>query len=130
MPANYKIVLSNPQGIQSHIAGQLKSVPKITFENKHSEKCKNVKDIYFYLQEFGDSARARKLYADDSDDDDDDEELEPNPKLAAGSTFYQFSYIHSCLTICHLVIYHQSFIYLSKGEGKNYSKHSSGINKH
>ena len=36
------------------------------------------------LQEFGDSARARKLYAAESDDDDEEEELEPNPKLAAG----------------------------------------------
>ena len=35
------------------------------------------------LQEFGDSARARKLYEQDSDDDD-DEELEPNPKLEQG----------------------------------------------
>ena len=35
------------------------------------------------LQEFGDSARARKLYIDD-DDDDEEEELEPNPKLGAG----------------------------------------------
>ena len=37
----------------------------------------------FTLQEFGDSARARKLYEQDSDDDD-DEELEPNPKLEQG----------------------------------------------
>ena len=36
------------------------------------------------LQEFGDSARARKLYEQDSDDDDEDGELEPNPKLEAG----------------------------------------------
>ena len=38
------------------------------------------------LQEFGDSARARKLYEQDSDDDEEDEELEPNPKLEAGET--------------------------------------------
>ena len=37
------------------------------------------------LQEFGDSARARKLYEQDSDDDD-DEELEINPKLEAGES--------------------------------------------
>ena len=47
------------------------------------------------FQEFGDSARARKLYADD-DDDEDEEELEPNPKLGAGwqilSTFNQARY--------------------------------------
>ena len=36
------------------------------------------------LQEFGDSARARKLYEQDSDDDDEDAELDPNPKLEAG----------------------------------------------
>ena len=39
------------------------------------------------LQEFGDSARARKLYEQDSDDDD-DEELEINPKLEAGELHY------------------------------------------
>ena len=39
-------------------------------------------------QEFGDSARARKLYAADSDDDE-EEELEPNPKLAAGRCWVQ-----------------------------------------
>ena len=39
---------------------------------------------YFVPQEFGDSARARKLYEQDSDDDDEDGELEPNPKLEAG----------------------------------------------
>ena len=36
------------------------------------------------FQEFGDSARARKLYEQDSDDDD-DEEIEPNPKLEQGN---------------------------------------------
>ena len=35
------------------------------------------------FQEFGDSARARRLYADD-DDDEEEQELEPNPKLAQG----------------------------------------------
>jgi hypothetical protein len=35
------------------------------------------------FQEFGDSARARKLYAAESDDEE-EEELEPNPKLAGG----------------------------------------------
>lgn len=33
-------------------------------------------------QEFGDSARARKLYIDDESEE--EEELEPNPKLGAG----------------------------------------------
>ena len=37
---------------------------------------------FFVLQEFGDSARARKLYEQDSESD--DEELEPNPKLEQG----------------------------------------------
>ena len=37
----------------------------------------------FFFQEFGDSARARRLYADD-DDDEEEQELEPNPKLAQG----------------------------------------------
>ena len=40
--------------------------------------------LYYLFQEFGDSARARKLYEQDSDDDDEDGELEPNPKLEAG----------------------------------------------
>ena len=40
-------------------------------------------DQILYLQEFGDSARARRLYADD-DDDEEEQELEPNPKLAQG----------------------------------------------
>ena len=40
------------------------------------------------FQEFGDSARARKLYAAESDDEE-EEELEPNPKLAGGTaSFY------------------------------------------
>ena len=39
--------------------------------------------FYLTLQEFGDSARARKLYEQDSDDDDDDE-VEHNPKLEQG----------------------------------------------
>ena len=48
------------------------------------EDCKTWSLFYFSLfQEFGDSARARKLYEQDSDDDD-DEELEPNPKLEQG----------------------------------------------
>ena len=34
------------------------------------------------LKEFGDSARARKLYIDDESEE--EEELEPNPKLGAG----------------------------------------------
>ena len=38
---------------------------------------------FIVLQEFGDSARARKLYEAESDDDDDDE-IEPNPKLEQG----------------------------------------------
>ena len=45
----------------------------------HSFKQSNI------LQEFGDSARARRLYADD-DDDEEEQELEPNPKLAQGMT--------------------------------------------
>ena len=38
------------------------------------------------FQEFGDSARARRLYADD-DDDEEEQELEPNPKLAQGKKY-------------------------------------------
>ena len=37
------------------------------------------------MQEFGDSARARRLYADD-DDDEEEQELEPNPKLSQGES--------------------------------------------
>ena len=40
--------------------------------------------MFFLIQEFGDSARARKLYEQDSDDDD-DEELEINIKLEQGT---------------------------------------------
>ena len=39
--------------------------------------------MFFQIQEFGDSARARKLYEQDSDDDN-DEELEINIKLEQG----------------------------------------------
>ena len=39
--------------------------------------------IFFSFKEFGDSARARKLYEQDTDSDDDDE-LETNPKLEQG----------------------------------------------
>ena len=39
--------------------------------------------FFNYFQEFGDSARARKLYEQDSDDDG-DEELEINIKLEQG----------------------------------------------
>ena len=46
------------------------------------------KDFVCILQEFGDSARARKLYEQDSDDDD-DEEIEPNPKLEQGKHSFQ-----------------------------------------
>ena len=38
--------------------------------------------IIILWQEFGDSARARKLYIDDESEE--EEELEPNPKLGAG----------------------------------------------
>ena len=44
---------------------------------------------FIVLQEFGDSARARKLYEQESDDDDDDE-IEPNPKLEQGKHLYYF----------------------------------------
>ena len=37
---------------------------------------------FSFSQEFGDSARARKLYIDDESEE--EEELEPNPKLGAG----------------------------------------------
>ena len=43
----------------------------------------------FVFQEFGDSARARKLYEQDSDDDD-DEEIEPNPKLEQGELIFLY----------------------------------------
>ena len=49
------------------------------------------------LQEFGDSARARKLYAQDSDDEE-EEELEPNPKLAAGKYFVDWLMIDKWAT--------------------------------
>ena len=50
-------------------------------------------DLYYYFQEFGDSARARKLYEQDSDDDDDDE-VEPNPKLEPGKNTERSSYFY------------------------------------
>ena len=40
--------------------------------------------MFSLIQEFGDSARARKLYEQDSDDDN-DEELEINIKLEQGT---------------------------------------------
>ena len=46
----------------------------------------NLPSLTCYLfQEFGDSARARRLYADD-DDDEEEQELEPNPKLSQGES--------------------------------------------
>ena len=41
---------------------------------------------WYYFQEFGDSARAKRLYAEDSDDE---EEIDssPNPKLGAGNSY-------------------------------------------
>ena len=44
-----------------------------------------VKNEFVYFQEFGDSARARKMYEQDSESD--EEELEPNPKLEQGNFF-------------------------------------------
>ena len=66
---------------------------------------------FIVLQEFGDSARARKLYEQESDDDDDDE-IEPNPKLEQGKFLYILSLqifvysSHLCLTkLVFLVAY-------------------------
>ena len=42
-----------------------------------------VKNKFVSFQEFGDSARARKMYEQDSESD--EEELEPNPKLEQGN---------------------------------------------
>ena len=58
----------------------------------------------FYLQEFGDSARARKLYEADSDDDD-DEEIEPNPKLEQG----KFKWFYKLFTVC--ILANGNFLY-------------------
>ena len=50
-----------------------------------------------YFQEFGDSARARKLYEQDSDDDG-DEELEINIKLEQGVYYNKHvSHISKCI---------------------------------
>ena len=49
----------------------------------HNWLLTNKQSAFLSLQEFGDSARARRLYADD-DDDEEEQELEPNPKLAQG----------------------------------------------
>ena len=55
---------------------------------------------FIALQEFGDSARARKLYEQESDDDDDDE-IEPNPKLEQGKFLCIISIIF-CLFVTSL----------------------------
>ena len=55
---------------------------------------------FIALQEFGDSARARKLYEQESDDDDDDE-IEPNPKLEQGKFLCIISTIF-CLFVTSL----------------------------
>ena len=63
------------------------------------------------MQEFGDSARARKLYEAESDDDDDDE-IEPNPKLEQGKflciiSTYIFGYLsHLCMTKLVFLVAH------------------------
>ena len=53
---------------------------------------------FIELQEFGDSARARKLYEQDSDDDD-DEELEINPKLEAGESDKKVRVLENILSV-------------------------------
>ena len=53
------------------------------------------------MQEFGDSARARKLYEQDSDDDG-DEELEINIKLEQGECI--IIYVSLIFVICCFVI--------------------------
>ena len=53
---------------------------------------------FIELQEFGDSARARKLYEQDSDDDD-DEELEINPKLEAGESDKKVGVLQNILSV-------------------------------
>ena len=55
---------------------------------------------FIVLQEFGDSARARKLYEQESDDDDDDE-IEPNPKLEQGKFLFIIS-TNFCLFVTSL----------------------------
>ena len=57
----------------------------IAYMYNHTINC--ILNYYFPLQEFGDSARARKLYEQDSDDDN-DEELEINIKLEQGTHKY------------------------------------------
>ena len=54
------------------------------FRTKLWSMTSNNNVLNYIFQEFGDSARARKLYEQDSDDDD-DEEIEPNPKLEQGN---------------------------------------------
>lgn len=73
------------------------------------------------IAEFGDSARARKLYADD-DDDEDEEELEPNPKLGAGNDlprrYGEFPLEFASTPICDIDPYYadkKTFIVISKG---------------
>jgi len=87
---------------------------ELNAKRKAEKRAKNI-------AEFGDSARARKLYAADSDDEE-EEELEPNPKLGAGNDlprrYGEFPLEFASTPICDIDPYYahkKTFIVISKG---------------
>lgn len=87
---------------------------KLAAKKKAERRARNI-------AEFGDSARARKLYEQDSDDDDADE-VEPNPKLEQGNDlprrYGEFPQELASTPICDIDPYFldkKTFIVISKG---------------
>ena len=65
---------------------ELAAIENRIFENKLAEK-KKAERRDRNIAEFGEGARARKMYENDTDDEDDEDEkfTEPNPKLSQGT---------------------------------------------
>ena len=66
--------------------------------------------LSFTFQEFGDSARARKLWAEQDSDDDEDETIEHNPKLEQGKKLSRISNFISNLSSKHFYVISSSII--------------------
>ena len=82
--------------------------------------------IFSSFKEFGEGARARKMYKNDSDDEDEDENKPkgPNPKLAQGSDlpkrYGQFPLEMANVPLCDIDPYYDdklTFIVIKKGGG-------------
>ena len=67
---------------------ELAAIENRIFENKLAEK-KKAERRDRNIAEFGEGARARKMYENDTDDEDDEDEkfTAPNPKLSQGKKY-------------------------------------------